>query len=97
MENNINPLNYVKLYKVKGVTDEDRSILCTNGTQRLMDSRFSWTKTYLKKAGLISTIQRGYISLTEDGKKVVKDMPMFSMMHFYVNLRVLENLNIQIR
>lgn len=63
------------VYKVKGVTDEDRAILCPNGTQRLIDNRLGWKRTYLKKAGLISTIQRGYISLTEDGKKVVKDMP----------------------
>lgn len=63
------------VYKVKGVTDEDRAILCPNGTQRLIDNRLGWTRTYLKKAGLISTIQRGYISLTKDGKKVVKDMP----------------------
>lgn len=37
--------------------------------------RVRWDKTYLEKAGLIETVQRGYYRITAEGKKVLAENP----------------------
>lgn len=64
-----------RVFEMKGLTESDRQVYISNGTQRLCDNRIGWTRTYLKKAGLIATVQSGYVALTEEGKKVVRNMP----------------------
>lgn len=64
-----------RVYELKGVTDEDKAVLCPNGNQRLIDNRYGWTRTYLRKAGLIETVQRGYMALTDEGKKAIQNLP----------------------
>lgn len=63
------------VFKMKGLTESDKLILVPNGTQQLFENRIGWTRTYLKKAGLVVTVKRGLISLTDEGKKVVGNMP----------------------
>jgi restriction system protein len=49
--------------------------LLPSGKQELFDNRVGWTRTYLKKAGLIDTTRRGYFRITERGKEVLKQNP----------------------
>jgi len=63
------------VFKMKGLSESDKLILVPNGTQQLFENRIGWTRTYLKKAGLVATVKRGFILLTDEGKKVVADMP----------------------
>ncbi len=63
------------VFKMKGLTEADKQILIPNGTQQLFENRIGWTRTYLKKAGLVITVKRGYVSLTDEGKKVASNIP----------------------
>ena len=47
------------------------------GTNRspLLQCRIRWTKTYLTKAGLVETVQRGVYQITDEGKKVLEERP----------------------
>lgn len=58
-----------------GLTDEERAALLPSGRQPLFDNRVGWARTYLKKAGLIETPQRGTVRITERGKKVLANKP----------------------
>lgn len=37
--------------------------------------RVSWAKTYLAKAGLVETVQRGVYQITDEGRKVLEERP----------------------
>lgn len=63
------------VFKMKGLNESDRLVLIPNGTQPLFENRIGWTRTYLKKAGLVITVKRGFVSLTDEGKKVAANMP----------------------
>lgn len=63
------------VFKMKGLTESDKLILIPNGTQPLFENRIGWTRTYLKKAGLVVTVKRGFVSLTDEGKRVAANMP----------------------
>lgn len=63
------------VFKMKGLNESDRLVLISNGTQPLFENRIGWTRTYLKKAGLVITVKRGFVSLTDEGKKVAANMP----------------------
>ena len=47
-------------------------------------NRVAWAKFYLKKAGLIAQIKRGYLGLTEQGKKALNSKPT------QINIKYLE-------
>ena len=53
------------------LTEEDRTELLPSGTQYTFDNRVSWARTYLKKAGLIETPQRGKYRITPLGEKAL--------------------------
>ena len=52
------------------LSDEERKALLPSGTQRIVDNRVSWARTYLTKAGLLETPQRGYFHITLASKKL---------------------------
>src|SRR3989344_3965860 len=56
------------LYKLSG---EERAKLLPSGQQPIIDNRVGWARTYLKKAGLIENIKRGYIKINERGLKLL--------------------------
>lgn len=51
-----------------GLTEADRQALIPSGTQRLLDNRVGWAKTYLLKAGLLESPRRGVIRITQRGR-----------------------------
>lgn len=50
------------------ISEEDQLLLLESGNQTVLSSRISWARTYLKKAGLITSPKRGYFQITELGK-----------------------------
>ncbi|MDV0445534.1 Mrr restriction system protein [Methanimicrococcus sp. At1] len=57
------------------VSDEDRMELLPSGNMEIFRSRATWTRTYLKKAGLIKSTSRGIFVISEDGKKILQNEP----------------------
>jgi restriction system protein len=53
------------------LTDDDRRQLLPSGKQPVLDSRVGWAKTYLEKAGLLSTVRRGRYRITAAGTRVL--------------------------
>jgi len=45
----------------------------TKSGDRLIENRIAWGKSYLKKGGLVTYPQRGYIQITEKGKQASPD------------------------
>ena len=54
-----------------GLTPEERKATTSSGGN-LFAGRVGWTRTYLKKAGLIISPVRGYFKITDEGKKALK-------------------------
>lgn len=61
--------------RVFHVSDADRAALLPSGSAPVFDGRVGWTKTYLKKAGLIQSPSRGVYVLTAEGKQVLAENP----------------------
>ena len=53
------------------LSSEEREELLTNGQQTLIGNRVGWSRTYLKKAGLIASTRRGYFRITDRGQSVL--------------------------
>lgn len=53
------------------ITASDRSEMLPSGKQTTFDNRVAWARTYLDKAGLIETPQRGKYRITVEGKKAL--------------------------
>ena len=53
-----------------------------SGRQAIFDNRITWTRTYLKKAGLIESPTRGTYQLTAIGKKVLEENPKVIDNHY---------------
>ena len=56
---------------VMHITEEDRAELLPSGKQYTFDNRVAWARTYLDKAGLIETPQRGKYRITPLGTKAL--------------------------
>ena len=54
------------------ISDDDKSKSSSSGKNILYD-RVGWAKTYLKKAGLITSPKRTYFCLTEEGQKAFQN------------------------
>ena len=57
------------------LTAEERRELLPSGRQATFDNRVGWTRTYLKKAGLLSSSKRGYFQITSRGQTVLEQKP----------------------
>ena len=54
----------------KHLTETDLAERLPSGKQAVFDNRIGWTRTYLKKAGLIESPARAQFVLTDEGKKL---------------------------
>ena len=54
------------------LTATEKNELLPSGKQTRFANRVGWARTYLKKAGLIESIARGKIKITERGKQFLK-------------------------
>ena len=57
------------------VTDQERKELLASGNQPIFDNRVGWAKTYLKKAGLLSSPKRATFIITDTGRKTLSKKP----------------------
>lgn len=57
------------------LSEKDRNIMMENRHISVLRYRCGWTRTYLKKAGLITLPQRRFVKITERGKTVLKSNP----------------------
>ena len=58
-----------------GVTDEERKEMLPSGLTSKFGSRVGWTRTYLGKAGLLETVKRGVLVISNEGKRVLSSNP----------------------
>jgi restriction system protein len=54
---------------------DERQQLLGSGQQTVIRNRAGWARTYLKKAGLISSTRRGHFCITERGQAVLASKP----------------------
>jgi len=57
------------------LTESERQELLPSGGQFIFHNRVGWARTYLKKAGLLSTPKRGVMQITDRGLQVLSDNP----------------------
>lgn len=57
------------------LNQEDLSELVPSGNSSKFDNRVGWTRTYLKKAGLIDYASRGVYAITKAGKDILATTP----------------------
>ena len=55
---------------VFSVSEKERAEMLPSGKQQLFDNRIGWTRTYLKKAGLVQSPSRGIYVITPVGRQV---------------------------
>ncbi len=77
------------------LSESEISELLPSGKQGLFDNRIGWTRTYLKKAGLIESPARGQFLLTEEGKKALSDADAIddNYLRRYESFRVFKDKN----
>lgn len=57
------------------ISEEERAEMLPSGRQTVFDNRIGWTRTYLKKAGLIQSPARGVYVITPTGQQVLTENP----------------------
>ncbi len=63
------------LAKYFNLTEEERSKLLSKSKQQIFNNRVGWTRTYLKKAGLLEYSGVGSFIITGQGLKVLQEKP----------------------
>jgi restriction system protein len=56
-----------------GLTEDQLSELLPSGTQPIFANRVGWARLYLKKAGLLDALKRGFLQSTERGRKILSE------------------------
>jgi len=77
------------------LTDSERRELLPSGKQATFDNRVGWARTYLAKAGLLESPNRGFFRITDKGRDVLRENPQIINVQFlerfdeFVNFRQL--------
>ena len=66
---------YSRLADAFGLSQQEQSELLPSGQQRVFHNRVGWWRTYLKKAGLVSSPKRGRLVITEEGRQLLAANP----------------------
>jgi restriction system protein len=64
------------------LSEEEKRELLPSGQQAVFNNRVGWARTYLKKAGLLTSGRKGYFSITQKGQDVLKEKPPFIDVNF---------------
>lgn len=62
---------------------EEANLLLKSGRARVIDSRVQWAITYIRQAGLVSYVKRGYCQITDEGRRVLQDKSV-DLTHSYL-------------
>ena len=54
---------------------DDRSHLLPTGSQTTFNNRVGWARSYLGKAGLLNSTRRGWFTISDRGRKLLKTNP----------------------
>jgi restriction system protein len=54
------------------LTESERAEVLESGTQTVITSRVGWARTYLTKAGLVSSVRKGVFVITDSGWSIVQ-------------------------
>ncbi|WOD27088.1 restriction endonuclease [Alloalcanivorax xenomutans] len=57
------------------LTEEERAQRLPSGKQTYIKNRVGWARTYMKKAGLLTSPGKGLIQITDRGRKAMEDCP----------------------
>ncbi len=57
------------------LTEVEKSEYLPSGQQTVIQNRIAWARTYMKKAGLLTSPRRGYLAITERGRSVLRENP----------------------
>ena len=57
------------------LTPEERSEKLPSGQQTVIHNRVGWARTYLVKAGILEATRRGYLRITDEGRRVLGNPP----------------------
>jgi restriction system protein len=57
------------------LSEAEKNEFLPSGQQAVFTNRVGWARTYLKKAGLLSSPRRGYFQITDRGRAVLEDKP----------------------
>jgi restriction system protein len=57
------------------LTPQERKELLPSGRQATFDNRVGWARTYMKKAGLLTSTRRGHYEITGRGMQVLAEKP----------------------
>lgn len=57
------------------LSDAERDERHPSGRQAIFANRIAWAKTYLSKAGLLTSLRRGVFGLTDEGRRVLATNP----------------------
>jgi restriction system protein len=57
------------------LTEDERKELLPSGTQATFNNRVGWARTYMKKAGLLESPERGYFKITDKGMQALSTKP----------------------
>jgi len=64
-----------KLAEVFHLSEEEKNILLPSGQQTVFFNRVGWSKTYMKKAGLLDSPRRSFFLITKRGQDVLTSNP----------------------
>ncbi|MFD1039353.1 winged helix-turn-helix domain-containing protein [Virgibacillus byunsanensis] len=62
-----------EIAKYFGLTEEELNLLLSSGRQGVFKNRLNWANTYLKKACLVKSSEKGTAFITERGLDVIRD------------------------
>ena len=58
-----------------GLTPEERRVMLPSGSQATLANRVGWARTYMTKAGLLNSAQRGVFNITQRGRDLLAREP----------------------
>ena len=57
------------------LSESEKKELLPSGQQAIFDNRVGWSRTYLKKAGLLESTRRGFLKITPEGLEALRQNP----------------------
>jgi restriction system protein len=57
------------------LSDEEQRQLLPSGNQTVIKNRAGWARTYLLKAGLVESVARGSVRISDQGRQVLARNP----------------------
>ncbi len=55
-----------------GLSLEEMTQTIPSGRETVLQNKVGWTRTYLKKAGLVESPRRGWVGITPEGRKAIR-------------------------